>query len=193
MTTEIENERKRQEPSDESNGGESVAKRAKVEGEVESTIEKGAQADAAAADTKESTKKANPNKRGNDKRDQRKDTRGRGGGRERVTTAEGENGTKVPRLPKRKVGVAFGYCGTGYSGLQINEGVKTIEGDIFAAFCKLGAISEDNAVNPNKVGREHMLTVGKLVHQFDSFYLSLLWPGRSAADGKNRSRCTCRR
>ena len=32
-----------------------------------------------------------------------------------------------------------------------NNGVKTIEGDIFEAFCQLGAVSEDNAVNPNKV------------------------------------------
>ncbi|CAD6974521.1 unnamed protein product, partial [Tilletia controversa] len=54
------------------------------------------------------------------------------------------------RLPKRKVAVFFGYCGIGYNGLQINPGVKTIEGDIFDAFCKVGAVSKDNAVNPAK-------------------------------------------
>ena len=38
------------------------------------------------------------------------------------------------RLAKRKVAIFFGYCGSDYSGLQVNPGVKTIEGDIFDAF-----------------------------------------------------------
>ena len=65
---------------------------------------------------------------------------------------EEESTAPAARLAKRKVAIFFGYCGTDYSGLQVNPGVKTIEGDIFDAFCRAGAVSKENAVNPNKVG-----------------------------------------
>ncbi|CAD6900864.1 unnamed protein product [Tilletia controversa] len=68
------------------------------------------------------------------------------------------------RLPKRKVAVFFGYCGIGYNGLQINPGVKTIEGDIFDAFCKVGAVSKDNAVNPAKVALQRSARTDRGVH-----------------------------
>ncbi|KAE8244616.1 hypothetical protein A4X13_0g6437 [Tilletia indica] len=68
------------------------------------------------------------------------------------------------RLPKRKVAVFFGYCGIGYNGLQINPGVKTIEGDIFEAFCKVGAVSKDNAVNPAKVALQRSARTDRGVH-----------------------------
>lgn len=45
-----------------------------------------------------------------------------------------------------------------------NHDVKTIEGDIFAAFCKLGAISKDNAVNPNKVSLQRAARTDRGVH-----------------------------
>ncbi|KAK2067059.1 hypothetical protein P8C59_000826 [Phyllachora maydis] len=54
------------------------------------------------------------------------------------------------RRPKRKVAVLIGYAGTGYHGLQINHRDKTIEGDIFTAFVKAGAISKANADDPKK-------------------------------------------
>ncbi len=80
-------------------------------------------------------------------------------------SAAGEGGEdNGPRLPKRKVAVYFGYCGIGYSGLQINPGVKTIEGDIFDTFCSLGAVSEDNAVNPTKVGLQRAARTDRGVH-----------------------------
>ncbi|WFD35568.1 tRNA pseudouridine(38-40) synthase [Malassezia cuniculi] len=68
------------------------------------------------------------------------------------------------RLAKRKVAIFFGYCGSGYSGLQVNPGVKTIEGDVFDAFCRAGAVSEDNAVNPNKVQLQRAARTDRGVH-----------------------------
>ncbi|KAL4401633.1 tRNA pseudouridine synthase 1 [Malassezia pachydermatis] len=65
---------------------------------------------------------------------------------------------------KRKVAIFFGYCGSDYSGLQVNPGVKTIEGDIFDAFCRAGAVSKDNAVNPNKVQLQRAARTDRGVH-----------------------------
>ncbi|WVW85112.1 tRNA pseudouridine(38-40) synthase [Kwoniella bestiolae CBS 10118] len=55
------------------------------------------------------------------------------------------------RLPKRRCALLVGYCGTGYSGMQIQtHGSRTIEGDVFAALVKAGAISADNANDHRK-------------------------------------------
>ncbi|KAJ1576775.1 hypothetical protein NDA11_007119 [Ustilago hordei] len=81
-----------------------------------------------------------------------------------ATTSSATTDEPSERLPKRKVAVKFGYCGIGYSGLQINPGVKTIEGDMFAAFCNVGAVSADNAVNPNKVGLQRAARTDRGVH-----------------------------
>ena len=88
----------------------------------------------------------------------------RGTGRSEDATISDPSSSSSDRLPKRKVAVKFGYCGIGYSGLQINPGVKTIEGDIFAAFCTAGAVSADNAVNPNKVGLQRAARTDRGVH-----------------------------
>jgi len=45
-----------------------------------------------------------------------------------------------------------------------NPGVKTIEGDIFDAFCRAGAVSKDNAVNPNKVQLQRAARTDRGVH-----------------------------
>lgn len=42
--------------------------------------------------------------------------------------------------------------------------MKTIEGDIFSAFCELGAVSKDNAVNPNKVSLQRAARTDRGVH-----------------------------
>ncbi|KIR52998.1 tRNA pseudouridine(38-40) synthase [Cryptococcus gattii Ru294] len=56
------------------------------------------------------------------------------------------------RLPKRRCAVLIGYCGTGYQGMQIQDHTdRTIEGEIFAALVKAGAVSADNAVDARKV------------------------------------------
>lgn len=62
---------------------------------------------------------------------------------------EGEE--KEDRKPKRKVAVLMSYCGSGYKGMQLNPPHKTIEGDLFEAFVKAGAISRANSDDPKKV------------------------------------------
>ena len=117
--------------------------------------------DSADADNSSPSKQAKRARFG-DRRDRR--------GTRNVGTSGADDGGAVDagsgegRLPKRKVAVKFGYCGIGYSGLQINPGVKTIEGDIFDAFCRAGAVSKDNAVNPNKVGLQRAARTDRGVH-----------------------------
>lgn len=72
--------------------------------------------------------------------------------------------TDDPRLPKRKVALLMGYCGTGYQGMQVNPGAKTIEGDLFNALVRVGAVSEDNADDPKKVGFMRAARTDKGVH-----------------------------
>ncbi|KAI0272369.1 tRNA pseudouridine synthase [Gloeopeniophorella convolvens] len=59
---------------------------------------------------------------------------------------------KAPRLPKRQCAVLIGFCGTGCAGMQIQPDVRTIEGVLFDAFVRAGAVSADNADDPTKVG-----------------------------------------
>lgn len=68
------------------------------------------------------------------------------------------------RRPKRKVAVMIGYAGTGYHGIQINHTEKTIEGDLFAAFVKAGAISKANADDPKKSSLVRCARTDKGVH-----------------------------
>jgi tRNA pseudouridine38-40 synthase len=68
------------------------------------------------------------------------------------------------RRPKRKVAVLIGYAGTGYHGLQINHMEKTIEGEIFSAFVKAGAISKANADDPKKSSLVRCARTDKGVH-----------------------------
>jgi len=44
----------------------------------------------------------------------------------------------------------MGFCGTGYQGMQINPGAKTIEGDLWKALVEAKAVSKDNAEDPKK-------------------------------------------
>ncbi|KAI0018969.1 pseudouridine synthase [Xylariomycetidae sp. FL0641] len=68
------------------------------------------------------------------------------------------------RRPKRKAAVLIGYAGTGYHGLQINHKEKTIEGDLFAAIVKAGAISKANAEDPRKSSFVRCARTDKGVH-----------------------------
>lgn len=80
-----------------------------------------------------------------------------------------ENGNPIPkseRKPKKKVACMIGYCGTGYNGMQIqnNPDVKTIEGDLFDAFVKAGAISPENADDLKKNAFMRAARTDKGVH-----------------------------
>ncbi|KAI0200660.1 pseudouridine synthase [Astrocystis sublimbata] len=68
------------------------------------------------------------------------------------------------RRPKKKVAVMIGYAGTGYHGLQINHDLKTIEGDLFAAFVAAKAISKANADDPRKSSFLRCARTDKGVH-----------------------------
>ncbi|CAK4032276.1 tRNA pseudouridine synthase 1 [Lecanosticta acicola] len=68
------------------------------------------------------------------------------------------------RQPKRKVAVLIGYSGTGYKGMQISGSEKTIEGHIFHAFIRAGAISKANAEDPKKVSLVRCARTDKGVH-----------------------------
>ncbi|ODV85661.1 hypothetical protein CANARDRAFT_27765 [[Candida] arabinofermentans NRRL YB-2248] len=94
-------------------------------------------------------------------KDSWKGTRTRG----RIVT---ENGQAVygdeERRPKKKVACMIGYCGTGYHGMQLNPPARTIEGDLFDAFVKAGAISKNNSNDLKKSGFQRAARTDKGVH-----------------------------
>jgi tRNA pseudouridine38-40 synthase len=71
---------------------------------------------------------------------------------------------KEERRPKKKVAVMIGYAGTGYRGMQLAHDQKTIEGDLFQAFVKAGAISKHNADDPKKSSFVRCARTDKGVH-----------------------------
>ncbi|KAL7272573.1 tRNA pseudouridine synthase 1 [Rhizina undulata] len=77
---------------------------------------------------------------------------------------EGEEAEKEERKPKRKVAVLIGYCGTGYKGMQLNPPHKSIEGDLFEAMVKAGAISKANSNDPKKSSLVRCARTDKGVH-----------------------------
>lgn len=86
-------------------------------------------------------------------REQEKKQGVRRGGTRTEAPREGD-GPREPRLPKRQTALLLGFCGSGYSGMQLQRGhghVKTIEGTLFDALVRVGAVSKDNADNPAKV------------------------------------------
>ncbi|TFK75003.1 pseudouridine synthase [Pluteus cervinus] len=58
---------------------------------------------------------------------------------------------KESRLPKRQCALLLGFCGSQYSGMQIQPNVRTIENVVFDVLVKIGAVSKDNADDPVKV------------------------------------------
>ncbi|KAG5647483.1 hypothetical protein DXG03_009418 [Asterophora parasitica] len=80
--------------------------------------------------------------------------RRRRGTRNDEPAAEGKETSdqpKAPRLPKRQCALLIGFCGSGYSGMQIQpDHTKTIEGVLFQAMVRAGAVSQDNADDPTK-------------------------------------------
>ncbi|KAG0253695.1 tRNA pseudouridine synthase 1 [Mortierella polycephala] len=62
---------------------------------------------------------------------------------------------KEARIPKRKIALLMGYCGTGYQGMQVNQNAKTIEGELFKAMVQAGAVSKDNSDDIKKVRIEY--------------------------------------
>ncbi|KAF8448300.1 pseudouridine synthase [Terfezia claveryi] len=75
-----------------------------------------------------------------------------------------EHEEKEARRPKRKVAVLIGYSGHGYKGMQLNYPNKTIEGDLFEAFIRAGAISRANSNDPKKSSLVRCARTDKGVH-----------------------------
>ena len=51
---------------------------------------------------------------------------------------------KPKKWPKRKLGILVAFCGKAYAGMQMNEGSKTIQGELERAFYESEMISLDN-------------------------------------------------
>lgn len=86
---------------------------------------------------------------------------------ESVALAVDADGNPIPqevRLPKRKVAVMIGYCGTGYHGMQYNPPNDTIEKELFEAFVRAGAISKANSTDLKKNGFQRAARTDKGVH-----------------------------
>ncbi|CDF88246.1 BN860_05578g1_1 [Zygosaccharomyces bailii CLIB 213] len=81
-----------------------------------------------------------------------------------LTDEHGKPVEKEPRLPKRKVAVMIGYCGTGYHGMQYNPPNPTIEAELFKAFVDAGAISKANSNDLKKNGFMRAARTDKGVH-----------------------------
>ncbi|KAI9884707.1 MAG: tRNA pseudouridine synthase 1 [Watsoniomyces obsoletus] len=84
--------------------------------------------------------------------------------KENGNEAEATEDNNEIRRPKRKVAVMIGYSGTGYRGMQVNPGSKTIEGDLFAAFVAAGAISKANSTDIKKSSFVRCARTDKGVH-----------------------------
>ncbi|EJU03640.1 tRNA pseudouridine synthase [Dacryopinax primogenitus] len=84
--------------------------------------------------------------------------------REPRESKEEEEGEEGKRLPKRKVALLIGFCGTGCHGMQYNPPHRTIEGILFDALVKAGCVSADNADDPTKVALSRAARTDTGVH-----------------------------
>lgn len=66
-----------------------------------------------------------------------------------LESANEEPPVKKVKIKKKKYAMLLSYCGQGYYGMQINHGFKTIEGELFDAFLKLGVMDEEAHKSPN--------------------------------------------
>ncbi|XP_053200553.1 pseudouridylate synthase 1 homolog isoform X2 [Panonychus citri] len=58
--------------------------------------------------------------------------------------------TDLVRVKHKKFAILISYCGVNYYGLQRNNDVKTIEGDLFDAFLKLNLIKQEHYERPQE-------------------------------------------
>lgn len=70
-----------------------------------------------------------------------------------------------PPHPKKRLALLFGYTGTGYSGLQLNPGARTIESVLLEALTQAGVVWSVNAVDPSgKLDWQRACRTDKGVH-----------------------------
>lgn len=68
------------------------------------------------------------------------------------------------KLVKRKVAMVAGYSGTGYSGVQLNAHVHTIEHELRDAVFRVGAMRESNFEDLGKIDWSRSSRTDKGVH-----------------------------
>ncbi|KAL7280704.1 hypothetical protein ACG7TL_005644 [Trametes sanguinea] len=147
---------------DDAGDAASASKRAKAENTEAATEDTGDAAEGAEAveGAKEKADKRGDGKKGQKQKGKKGKDKEYTRTRRRGTRPEGEEARtpddgepKAPRLPKRPCALLIGFCGDGYNGMQIQPDpkVRTIEGVLFDALIKVGAVSQDNSDNPTKV------------------------------------------
>jgi len=77
------------------------------------------------------------------------------------------------------IAMLVGYNGMGYYGWQFNEGVKTVESQLYKALHSIGMIKDDNYNNLNKVCSYEILWLSwhlswKIVKNKVPFYYRLI-------------------
>ncbi|KAF8556001.1 pseudouridine synthase [Imleria badia] len=142
-------------PSPEEPGSSSLSKRARLEQNHPESPDN--------APPESSTREKHPGKRdaaGWSKSRKGKEKQSKNAGRRRgprptspseTPKNDDDDGPRPPRLPKRMTALLLGFCGSGCSGMQIQPNVRTIEGVLFDALVRAGAVSKDNADDPTKV------------------------------------------
>uniref|UniRef100_K3WAT4 tRNA pseudouridine synthase n=1 Tax=Globisporangium ultimum (strain ATCC 200006 / CBS 805.95 / DAOM BR144) TaxID=431595 RepID=K3WAT4_GLOUD len=81
-----------------------------------------------------------------------------------ASTAGGDAEDASAKETKRRYGIWLAFCGKNYSGMQMNEGVKTIEAELERALFEAGGISEANYGFLQKVGWSRAARTDKGVH-----------------------------
>lgn len=89
---------------------------------------------------------------------------------------------EMPRCPKRRYAVLVAYCGSGYRGLQINPGAKTIELDLANAFFCAGGILDTNVHKLQRIGWSRSARTDKGVHAAMNLITAKLMVGLEEGD-----------
>ncbi|GMF16291.1 unnamed protein product [Phytophthora lilii] len=76
----------------------------------------------------------------------------------------GESAEAATLPTKRRYGLWVAFCGKNYSGMQMNEGVKTIEAELERALFEAGGIAESNYGFLQKIGWSRAARTDKGVH-----------------------------
>ncbi|KAG8806874.1 tRNA pseudouridine synthase 1 [Serendipita sp. 401] len=85
-------------------------------------------------------------------------------GTRKSAAADTPSPSKARLGPKRQCALLISFCGSGYSGMQIQKDAKTIEGALFNALVKVGSVSEDNSDDPAKVNIQRAARTDAGVH-----------------------------
>ncbi|KAG6610796.1 tRNA pseudouridine(38-40) synthase [Phytophthora cinnamomi] len=86
-----------------------------------------------------------------------------------------------PLPTKRRYGLWVAFCGKNYSGMQMNEGVKTIEAELERALFAAGGIAESNFGFLQKIGWSRAARTDKGVHAAGQLLTAKLHVGDDVA------------